>query len=747
MRLLEAFRRWLDDKPIRADIAALITLTLLWALYFWRVLTTNPANQVSLPQGDFSGQFLAFGSYQARRLLAGEIPLWNPYNYAGHPFLADTQAAVFYPPRLITIFVSHWFFSGWTYSALQIEALAHYWLASVFMYVFVRSLSGSSIGGIVSAITLTFGGYLTGYPPLQLAVLEAGIWLPLALLGILRASDINTSRFQRSAAWLVLSAAALGMSLLAGHPQTSLFTSYLLIAFIIYRAAQNKRSWLWVAAALGIVLGLGFGVAAVQLVPGLEYTQLTTRSAYGFEQLANGFPFSDLITFILPNVLSAWSPLYSGIAALALAAVALRSRAVSARFWAASAGIALLLSFGGMTIAYHLAYLVAPGFNMFRGQERAAFIIANCLAILAGLGTAAIGREQVQRAFLARLTQRIAVVGWIIALAFFVAERAAPSEATYAALRWSIFAALIASFAWAIIGYGARFAHQAWWPAAITGLVVFDLFSVTMHTNWQPVPASDRQLLTDLVPFVQEDDALFRVDGRLGLGENYGTMIGVQDIRGTSPLRLATLDTYLGLPNQGRVYQLLGVKYVFTDWQELELPSTVRATIDHNGQTWYLHEIAEPYPRAWMTYAVMATTDRGQTLGWLADPSFDPRRTVILDHHPDLDLPLVPPDDVVLQVVRYEPERLEFAVDTPADGMLVISEMNYPGWTASIDGLAADIVEADGGLRALPLGAGNHTIIMRYEPLSFRIGAVVSPLCLIILLSTAVYGARDSMSQ
>ena len=146
MSLISHIEGWLLKRPWRADLAAILALTLLWALFFWQALTPNPANQVSLEEGDFSGQFYAFGAYQARRILAGEVPLWNPYNYAGHPFLADVQTAVFYPPRLLTIVLSaslppyHW-----TYGALQLEAVAHFWLAALFMYLFVRTLTGSRL--------------------------------------------------------------------------------------------------------------------------------------------------------------------------------------------------------------------------------------------------------------------------------------------------------------------------------------------------------------------------------------------------------------------------------------------------------------------------------------------------------------------------------------------------------------------------------------------------------------------------
>src|SRR5581483_2905144 len=120
------------------------------------------------------------------RLAHGEVPLGNPYNNGGHPFLADTQAAVFYPPRLLTIALLN--ASGGStpqrmYDALQKEMVAHALIASLLMYALIRRLCLGNphgvTGGLVAGITFAYGGYLTGYPQLQLAVMEAGVWLPL----------------------------------------------------------------------------------------------------------------------------------------------------------------------------------------------------------------------------------------------------------------------------------------------------------------------------------------------------------------------------------------------------------------------------------------------------------------------------------------------------------------------------------------------------------------------------------------
>ncbi len=740
---LERVRQWLEEQPRRADLAAVLVFTALWALFFWRALTPNPANQVSYPDGDFSGQFLTFGAYQAARLLAGEVPLWNPYNYAGHPFLADTQAAVFYPLRLATIFLSQ-LTGGWSYAALQAEALAHVWLGGLAMFVFVRSATRSRVAGLVSAITLAFGGYLTGYPPLQLAVLEAGIWLPISLLGVLKASQPTPgnapNRWQ--VRWLVVSALALGLSLLAGHPQTTLLLLYVLMAYIFHRAVRARIGWLPTLAAMAGVAVLGFGMAAVQVLPGLEYSRLTVRAGLGFDELAGGFPYGDLVSLVLPNVVSVWSPLYSGIAALALAGVAIGRKRDGAWFWLAVALAALVLSFGGGTLLYHLAYLTAPGYSWFRGQERTAYVVAHAVAIMAGLGTAALLEKPAETRKLARALGIGATLAWVVAVQAFVISHLTSEGEPSALVNQAFYLAVVGTGAWVIVGrLGSRAGH-VWWPAALILLVVFDLFSANMNTNWEPIPPGERTLYErDMAAVTLEDDGLYRVDGRLGLSHgNYATLIGLQDVRGISPLRLETLEQYQTRLPDYRLHEILNVKYVFTDWVELERPSTIIYRDEGRQPPAYLHALDDPLPRAWMAYWVMVAPDEAQALGWLADPSFDPRTTVILDREPELSLPAELPTGVQVQVVDYAPERIVLSVMTPEDGVLVLSEMDYPGWRADVDGQRAPIWRANAGLRALPLEAGEHEIVFTYRPATFGVGVAVSMLSLAAVVAGALLG-------
>jgi hypothetical protein len=740
MAWLRRAQNWLNAKPFRADIAAVLLLALLWLFFFWRVITPNPANQVSYPAGDFSGQFLAFSAYQARRLLAGEIPLWNPYNYGGHPFIADTQAAVFYPIRLIFIAISP-LTGGWSYQILQIEAIFHYGLASLWMYLFIRAFTRLPAAGIVSAVVWAYGGYLTGYPPLQLAVLEAGIWLPLSLLGVYKAAGLPGGWSVR---WLVLSALGLGISLLAGHPQTSLLYSYVLLAYLIYRAVRTRQRWWATLLAAGGVFLTGYSLAAIQLLPGLEYMRLTIRADFGFEELAHGFPFADLISFVLPNVVSLWSPLYSGITALVLAGIAIGRKAESAAFWAATGLIALGLSFGGATIFYRLAYLLAPGFSWFRGQERAAYGVAMALSVLAGLGTQALLDRPAASPRLRRILAATALTFVAVWVEIFVVSRFSPPDSD-TLVSAAAFTAVLAVLCWLVFSWPGPAPTLPWLPVAVVGLITLDLFTTSWQTNWEPVPASERNLYAEtLVKEAQSGAGLYRVDGRLGLGGNYGTMVGLHDIGGVSPLRLEALEAYNLLLPESRQWELLGVQYVFTDWVELPVPSSIvtSATMEGEANPWNLHRLDDPTPLAYMVYQIAVAVDDGQALGWLSEPAFNPRTTVILNAEPALSLPDAIPDNWEVNITTYEPERITLLVNTPADGILVVSEWDYPGWQVSVDGNPATIWRADAALRGIPLSAGTHTVTFTYRPATVWIGAASSILSLVTMAAGLVFSSR-----
>src|SRR5438067_504361 len=214
--------RWPGVWPaLWPDLVAVLVLLFLVPMFFWRLLTPTPADRLVIAQGDFSGQYYNFSAYQARRFDAGTlIPTWNPYNYAGSPFLADPQASAVYPLRWLFLAL---YGGRWSYGALEAEVIAHFLLTSLLTYLFARRITGRPLGGLVAAIAFTYGGYLNSFPIQQVTILESGTWLPLALLGIHQGTcprarpGLDLGRVK----WLIIAGLAWGMIFLGGHPQVA----------------------------------------------------------------------------------------------------------------------------------------------------------------------------------------------------------------------------------------------------------------------------------------------------------------------------------------------------------------------------------------------------------------------------------------------------------------------------------------------------------------------------------------------
>jgi hypothetical protein len=124
---------------------------------------------------------------------------------------------------------------------------------------------------------------------------------------------------------------------------------------------------------------------------------------------------------------------------------------------------------------------------------------------------------------------------------------------------------------------------------------------------------------------------------------------------------------------------------------------------------------------------------------------FDPRRTALLEVRPD-ELPPLPggalAPESTAKVVSYEPNRLAIETSAPTPTVLVVSEIFYPGWAATIDGQPARISLADFLLRGVALPVGQHRVEMRYVAPAARIGAIISVLTLALLAGLAFYTRR-----
>lgn len=88
----------------------------------------------------------------------------------------------------------------------------------------------------------------------------------------------------------------------------------------------------------------------------------------------------------------------------------------------------------------------------------------------------------------------------------------------------------------------------------------------------------------------------------------------------------------------------------------------------------------------------------------------------------------------VVQLTSYEPNRLTYHVSSAKGGVVVFSEIYYPGWQATIDGAPVDIARADYILRAMHVPSGSHTIEMWFEPQSIRVTETIAYVALALLV-------------
>ena len=87
-----------------------------------------------------------------------------------------------------------------------------------------------------------------------------------------------------------------------------------------------------------------------------------------------------------------------------------------------------------------------------------------------------------------------------------------------------------------------------------------------------------------------------------------------------------------------------------------------------------------------------------------------------------------------IRLTSYEPNRLVYETSSAKDGVVVFSEIYYPGWQAKIDGQPADIARADYILRVMNVPAGKHTIEMWFDPQSLHVTESIAYASLALLL-------------
>jgi Bacterial membrane protein YfhO len=690
------------------SVAGALALAAAASALLWLGVATRPYNPTlerERPRTvyDFFDYYRPNASWAFARLAGGELPLWNPHQGVGEPFLATLQTGVLYPPNALHAWLP-------TQSAFVVLAALHLALAAVLAGAWSRALGAPALGcaaaGLLYASSLQLWSGVWAPPTLY-----AAAWAP----GVLLAVDRVASR--PSARWAAALAGTLAMQILCGWPYAVAMTA--LAAAVYGGLVLAARGWrerrLPLAAALALALGAaaGAGLAAPQLLPTVELLGRSPRAHGTLEDATRIGPDSlhDPRAFaagLLERGVDDGVPGFGGLA-LALLAVALagpgRGRAAALL---ALAGLALLASFANHTPVYGWL-LELPGLGDFRFPFRYRLITLLALCVTAGLGVGRLARRGGRAGPALGATCALAAVlaqVWPVASLNAGPGAAFPRRTTAGPRPDDALVALLREpdrRAW----------RSHWW--AFGEDKVGEREGLLVSHDLEPLSVG---LVARLLSFVATGDA------------------------GAEPGRPEQLRPTLGAPYWGyvpvpegaeraRLFDLVSVRFLVFRRRP---PSWIARTLPRVADTGSLRVYENPaaLPRAYrVPRGESEPGDPQRALERLLDPSFDPRRTALVDPLPDAlaartGPPPQPSGETHIEV--DEPERLVVRTAGEEAALLVVSDPFYPGWEATLDGASVPILRANTALRAVLVPAGEHRVEMRYRPGSLRQGFALAAL-------------------
>lgn len=244
-------------------------LILLGILYFYEPLFTDRTFFFR----DLFLHFFPERNLFTQTIRAGELPLWDPYVHGGQPLLGDVQNLILYPTGILYFFLP-------LITAFNVEIVFHFLLCSAATYALARVLKLSPAAAFVAAILYTYNGYTLSLANLMNRLL-AMPYLPLLLL--FWHQFLNESKWR----WFVLATVCGAFQLFAGAPEMTLITFGfvgLWSMFYPYPQSASRKVGYWLLLVLFVA-----GLAAIQILPGMEMTSQSGRAAPGGLNIFGGW--------------------------------------------------------------------------------------------------------------------------------------------------------------------------------------------------------------------------------------------------------------------------------------------------------------------------------------------------------------------------------------------------------------------------------------------------------------------------
>jgi hypothetical protein len=731
------------DEVLSFRTAVLILLGTAVAL-FWPAL----GGARMLWGADIQTLELVFKTAAARAAARGEWPLWMPELLCGMPGIAASNLVFLHPLEL----------------ALRLLGTPP-WMGFGLESALEVALSGLGMCLLLRRFGLGVGSALLGALAFQLSGTQ---------LSLLYAGHINNSKAIAAIPWVFwgvlkgweerrrlgwgLAGAALAWQVLGLGLQIFAYTLIALLAFAAWLAwARPAEGELpraaWSRAAWGIlVCGVAaFCLAAPQLLPSLRYKPYSWREEFSYEQFISwSFHPKEALTWIVPGYFGWREPWYHGDWpfcltteyfgllpwALAFAALAAAWRSESWRrrlrrpeaFFLLLAVFSFLAGIGRHFPLHHLFYHL-PVYNGFRTWTRFLCLLTFSVAVLAGFGWEALGREDSTRARRGALV--FGALALLVALGALGLAEASVAKAS---------ALLVQKLGAGGPREALSQAQASAWRAAVLALLLLAAFASWEALRRRVPPLLWLALLfhgADLSPvarryleFKSPEEVLtrpawlavlpdgqgpepFRILDLPGLWpQNSGALYGYETIQGYHGVQMAAPQKLAQALARRQLdwISLMNGRYILSP-QALGLPKDF--PLLSQGPVWIYQN---PYAlnRAFLLGRAEVVGSDAEAFQRLADPSFDVRGAVTLDRSVELD-PGPPQGDVRWIRPRGNHLILESRCDRRC--LLVLSQTWYPAWEAWVDGVPTPVLKADGGaLTALVLGPGRHRVELRYSP-------------------------------
>lgn len=243
-------------------------------------------------------QQYVYRQFSIEQLKQGQIPWWNPYNFAGTPHLAGFQAATFYPLNIL-----FWFFEFTI--AWNMLVMSQPLLGGVFLYMYLRSKGLKKISSIFGGITWIFSGFFIVWLEWNTAV-HVALWSPFILWCIDKIVLKSAVKKHNLLMWVILLVFGLVAQFYAGYPQPWLYLSVMQVSYLVWRIVSSKKlKRRKVSIGMAILSYILFLILALpQLNATLELSNLSNR-AYDqgnvLEKPDWFIPYPQLIQVIIPD--------------------------------------------------------------------------------------------------------------------------------------------------------------------------------------------------------------------------------------------------------------------------------------------------------------------------------------------------------------------------------------------------------------------------------------------------------------